>query len=329
MTPNFDLLNEKVLSIVEANSFHIESLKKVNTSIGIFWVLFTIITTAIILKICFYIYINHFYLFLILYPVILLLIAGRQGAFLQLVHEGAHSLIASSKKINDFIGNWMCGGPIGIYMLDYRKDHGKHHNHANTSNDAPADLEKYSITDLSSGDLKKLFIKDILGISAMKRIAGIHKANTNATEGGLKRLITTFIPQIAILLLFNGSLMAYLILWAIPLFTANMVLMRVRGIAEHGMPSQLNIHPKKGTIGNLLTRTLNSNNSSTSLAVKKIEQILIGSLSINYHLEHHIIPNVPHYNLKKLYKLLNLNSIPDLQKNYEVGYFSALSQFKK
>jgi len=329
MSLNFDLLNERVLSIVEANSFKIKSLKKVNTFIGLFWVFFTIITTAIILRISFYIYINHFYLFLILYPVFLLLIAGRQGVFLQLVHEGAHSLIACNKKLNDFLGNWLCGGPIGISMSDYRKDHGKHHNHANTSNDAPADLEKYSLTDLSSGELKKLFIKDILGISAIKRIAGIEMANINSAEGRSKRLIITFISQMAILTLFNGSLTAYLILWAIPLITANMVLMRVRGIAEHGMPSQLNIHPEKGVIGNLLTRTLNSNTANTSLIVKKIEQMLIGSLSINYHLEHHIIPNVPHYNLKKLYELLNLSSIPELQRNYEVGYFSALIQFKK
>jgi fatty acid desaturase len=148
-----------------------------------------------------------------------------------------------------------------------------------------------------------------------------------------KKVINNFLvlltSQIIIFLILNHSLFLYLILWIIPLFTANMFLMRVRGIAEHGMPSQLDIIPEDGVTGNILTRTLNSKHSSTNFLTKCIENVLIGTLSIKYHLEHHLVPNVPHYNLQKLHKILNLYSIDELRNNYKSGYFSALFQFNK
>ena len=42
-----------------------------------------------------------------------------------------------------------------------------------------------------------------------------------------------------------------------------------------------------------------------------LEKILIGSFNVNYHHEHHIFPNIPWYNLKKLSKLISKN----VQKN--------------
>jgi len=257
------------------------------------------------------------------------IIAGRQGALLQLVHEGAHKLIVKNKKLNDLIGNWVCGGPIGISMTQYRMDHGKHHNYPNTDLDAPSDLEKYTVTNIASPSLWILFIKDITGISAINRIYGILFNKEKSSENSLKELLITLTSQIIILMILNGNIILYLILWIVPLFTANMVLMRIRGIAEHGMPGQLNFNVTDGNQGKILTRSLNSNHATTNFLSKNIEKVLIGSLSINYHLEHHVIPNIPHYNLKKLHKILNLYSINELRDNYKSGYLSSLFQFTK
>jgi fatty acid desaturase len=125
------------------------------------------------------------------------------------------------------------------------------------------------------------------------------------------------------------SLINYLLLWIMPLLTVNMFLMRIRGIAEHGLPSQLKLKINLSQEGALLTRSLNTSSSKSNLAAKNIERFLIGSLSINYHLEHHLIPNIPHYNLRKTYNLLKLYENSNLRTNYQAGYFSSLWQFIK
>lgn len=72
--------------------------------------------------------------------------------------------------------------------------------------------------------------------------------------------------------------------WLIPAQVA-MVLSNVRGLAEH-----------LGTgFGNALTRT----RTTTSNAV-----VSFLMCNLNYHLEHHLFPGVPWYNLKKVHRLL-------------------------
>lgn len=322
---SYEDLSEEIYSRVEHNSKNVLRLKKISSLLGIFWVANTIIVTLIIISLSAYIYSNYFYTFCILYPLIALVVAGRQGAFLQLVHEGAHSLITRDRALNDLIGNWVCGGVIGISMSDYRSDHGRHHNYTGTENDSPADLEKYRIASFQDGSLKRLFVEDIMGISALRRVRDLYYGDNDATgKGPFMKLVKIIIPQLMILIAANGNILLYFILWVVPLLTVNMFLMRIRGIAEHGMPSQMGIDVKKGLVGILLTRTLNGKLAQTNSLIKLIEKILIGSLSINYHLEHHIVPNVPHYNLRSLNSLLNLESIPELKNNYKAGYFSAL-----
>ena len=43
---------------------------------------------------------------LFFYPIVIFFISGRQGAFLQLVHEASHNLISKNKALNDFYGQW-------------------------------------------------------------------------------------------------------------------------------------------------------------------------------------------------------------------------------
>ena len=317
------MVYQKIQLVIKNNRDEINKLKKVNSLLGILWAIFTLGVTILLLGLFSSMLNKNIELFVILYPLIAIIIAGRQGSFLQIVHEGAHSLIHSNKKFNDLIGNFV-GGFIGVSMDDYRFTHGNHHMNTNTKNDDPNDLEKYSVTNVKNRKLWFLFLRDIFGISALIRIKGMFIKKNKSITTQRNNYLTLILCQILIFLSLSMSVVDYLLIWIIPLFTANMFLMRIRGIAEHGLPSQLQLSIIKGNNGSLLTRTLNPDPSNPNIVVKVLELISMGSLSINYHLEHHLIPNVPHYNLKKLHKLMKLYEIADLRINYQSGYFSSL-----
>ena len=64
--------------------------------------------------------------------------------------------------------------------------------------------------------------------------------------------------------------------------------MRVRSIAEHAM-----IPDPESDVGN--TRTT---------VARWWERLLIAPNYVNYHLEHHLLMTVPHYNLPRMHRLL-------------------------
>ena len=96
------------------------------------------------------------------------IIAGRQGAMVQLVHEASHHLISKNHKLNDFFGSYLCSYPIGVNFVGFRQGHNNHHVNTATENDSPTDLDKYKDVNVKGFGLYKLFLKDLVGISALE-----------------------------------------------------------------------------------------------------------------------------------------------------------------
>ena len=80
----------------------------------------------------------------------------------------------------------------------------------------------------------------------------------------------------------------YLLLWVVPLATVLQALLRVRAILEHGAVSD---------------RTTPLRAARTNLAPAWIRWWLF-SHHVNYHIEHHLYPSVPHYRLPDLHRAL-------------------------
>ncbi len=60
------------------------------------------------------------------------LIAGRQGALLQLIHEASHKLISKNNKLNDFFGEFLTSLLVGVNFFGYRSVHNQHHTYTAT-----------------------------------------------------------------------------------------------------------------------------------------------------------------------------------------------------
>ncbi len=284
------------------------------------------------------------------YPLILFFIAGRAGVFLQLAHEAAHGLI-SKGKFNDWFGNWVTCYPIGLDLKGYGDPHLRHHACTNKVCDPLSDSEKYKVCDIRRPRLWLLFLKDILGITAVtirlrydQPLANRDKKDiedyVEHEEGSvayrvspgslfqtLKKYLSIALVQLLILgALFRFNIFHYILLWFVPLVTAHMFLMRIRGIAEHGLGIQLEAEDlDQRNRGTFFTRSFGTPLRHYHIPfLNLLERWLIGSLNVYYHHEHHLYPKVPYYNLPKVHALISQQMKAYNPHIFARGYFDCL-----
>lgn len=268
------------------------------------------------------------------YIPLIFFIAGRQGALLQLVHEASHGLLHPSKRVNDAISSWFCAYPIGITHEGYARGHYKHHAHTATKDDPKSDREKYYVPDVRNPKLYLLLLKDLLGITALviffaygKNAEEVEdrKKQEEQRESLVKKLMWLCVVQTLLLgVLFQFNVLDYILLWLLPAMSPHMFLMRVRGIAEHGLAGQLGVDVKNVNEGVFYTRSfLTPTRSYKFTPLVWLEKALIGSLSVNYHHEHHLFPNVPFYRLRDIHKRVHVKVKENNPDVYVRGYFSA------
>jgi fatty acid desaturase len=85
-----------------------------------------------------------------------------------------------------------------------------------------------------------------------------------------------------------GYGMQYLVLWVLPALTGLQAILRLRAILEHGAVRDLS---------SPLTA------ARTNLASAPVLWLLFPH-HVNYHIEHHLYPAIPHYNLPEAHRLL-------------------------
>jgi fatty acid desaturase len=267
----------------------------------------------------------------ILYPIVALLIAGRQGSLLNVTHELSHSNWQASEALSTFVGRWFCSSPIGADYDGYKTGHLQHHQFTNQEKDPESDREKYTTVTFKDKKLFRLFLKDLLGLSAIKVFSQYVKGGGKAAEtkgNSLKKMAVKIaqlaVPNLIILFwFFKGQVGHYLILWIVPAMCVHMFLMRIRGIAEHGLGVQLKVPDlmaKKG-LGTKYVRTMELSKNGV---IGWIERILIGSIGVNYHHEHHLYPKIPFHNLKKFNHLIRSQVIAYNPQVYTRSYWETV-----
>lgn len=263
-----------------------------------------------------------------LYVPIIFLIAGRFGSLLQLIHEASHTLLSPDRKTNDRLAKWLCSLPVGVFYEGYVTGHMLHHAWTNTDKDPKADTEKYRLTDFKDPALYLLLLKDLLGITALSIFFAYKESNDSSQktkESKVVPLLQLCLVQSLLLGgLFQFDIVHYILFWLFPAVSPHMFLMRIRGIAEHGLSKQLNVEIKSPSDGNFYTRSFFTKQNHYSVTpLIWIEKLLIGSLNVNHHHEHHLFPTVPFYNLPILHEriapLVHAQN-PDI---YAKGYFAA------
>ena len=222
-----------------------------------------------------------------------LFISGLQSHLLILFHEGAHMLLHPNKRINNLLSDYLCGFSFLTPVKVYRTVHLEHHRFSGHVDKDPErhiySAMGYHYKPLSKAQLMMDLIKDVCGYSFVKSaiiFQGVYKtmeAKGRAIKLGREDSIGMLLYWVTIV-----SLSIWLDVWTlllllllVPLFTLTYFLLKWHGYGEHtGVQG-----------GTEYERTfVHEFNPVTNFFFYPIQS--------GYHLEHHLFPTIPWYNMK-------------------------------
>jgi fatty acid desaturase len=225
------------------------------------------------------------------------IIGSRQLGLAVLMHEGAHGGLAPDEKVNLWLAQWFCAYPVFAETRAYRRYHLKHHAHTQQHDDP--DLVLSAPFPITPRSYRRKFLRDITGQTGFQQRKAQFKTALGRPEWPLAQRAAYFWsklgPQcVANAVLFGGLVLAgvwwaYPLLWLLPLLTWQMVITRVRNIAEHAVVPDSN-DPLRNT------RTTRAG---------FLERVFVAPYYVNYHLEHHLLYYVPCYNLPRVHEILS------------------------
>ena len=235
----------------------------------------------------------------------------QHGLFI-LAHESAHYRLFAYRLANDIAGR-IVGTIGGVSMCTYRVTHRLHHNNLYTDDDP--DTAIHGGYPRGKAYLANKLVRDVLGLNAYKTYAyffGAPAINDDTrrvmrplddTSPELRAaarkdrwVVAAFHVAAPLAALAIGGwrgLAMYSVLWLLPLLTVLQPILRLRAIFEHGA-----VHDLSSPL-----TAARSNRTSGSLA-GWIARTLLFPHHVNYHLEHHLYPAVPHYHLPQLHRVL-------------------------
>ncbi|HWP59594.1 MAG TPA: fatty acid desaturase [Candidatus Acidoferrales bacterium] len=210
-----------------------------------------------------------------------LAIIGSLIGFTVLLHEASHRLLFKHPVLNQWVG-FLCGLPILLSVSGFRTNHLAHHERRGSTFD-PNDVGANFRDSLRSACLYyvSIWIRAYGFLTYLPWI-GLTKGNPKARVRTLIEYVLIAAFAGAIFWLFPAD--TVLKLWILPLLISAH-LTELRAVAEHGLTTRGNVFTA--------TRTVVSN-----------RWVSFMMCNINYHLEHHLFPAVPWYNLPKVHRLL-------------------------
>ena len=241
----------------------------------------------------------------------LFVIGARQLGLAVLMHEAAHRTLLRDRRLNDWVGNWLCAYPVWSDIAPYRPYHLQHHARTGTREDP--DLGLISPFPITRESLVRKVWRDLSGQTGWKfakasfaRTFRRARENPAARRAALGMAVTNLVLLGVLILL--GHPLLYL-LWVGAWLTTNTLVTRIRSIAEHALTPDAP-EPRGRT--------------RTTIA-RWWERLLIAPNRVNFHLEHHLVMTVPHYRLPALHRLLRERGVLE-DACVERGYWRVLAR---
>lgn len=248
-----------------------------------------------------------------------LIIGTRQRALASLLHEAAHGTLFKSKMLNIMLGRIICGWPIFQSFDSYRKSHVlTHHPHIGDSARDP-DYQYMLDSGVYDEISRASFLWRFLLSPALGRLTPqyiyfllrerLGKALQTPKERGEVLLILVFHIGILLASYVMGIINDVLLLWFLPFLIVHPLVGWYSELAEH-FPM-------------MSTKFSSHSFFSRNRYAGRIEKLFIGMHGDNYHLTHHLLPGIPHWNLEKATKILRENEDFKTWDNYWGGIFTS------
>ncbi len=217
-----------------------------------------------------------------------LLAVWAQFACLEMVHEGAHRLVLTSKAGNDWLTG-ICASLIGMSLSLFRHKHFQHHRSFGSADDP----DYLAYANRPSGPYQWLlyFLANFSGFAALRTLL----ERSDAGEGFASRQhpLGTIGLHLALLAATTALIgpFWYVLFWVFPLLTVTFGTVRFRTFLEHWDEPEDTERPERGALWNL----------GGFFAAN----LFAAPFGYNRHGWHHLFPAIPSYNLKHLDRLMS------------------------
>ncbi|MFB6518117.1 fatty acid desaturase [Streptomyces sp. NPDC056401] len=240
------------------------------------------------------------------YPVALVLIGSTQRAFVNLLHESSHKVLARNGRLNLTLGT-VFSGYLVLHMYNpYRHSHiGFHHRFLGDPEKDPdynfhVGVGLYDHTQSDRTFFLRNIAQAILGLRAAEYVTYVvrdrilFKADAATVSMPIRQrtelvLMLLQWAAIAAVCTWQGWLLELLLFWFVPLFTTAIAIGWLSELAEH--------YPLPESESRQILMTRNRHGWA-------IERFLLGRHHDNYHLVHHLNTGVPFWNMKRAHRVL-------------------------
>jgi fatty acid desaturase len=239
----------------------------------------------------------------------LVVLGGRQLSLAIMMHDAAHGTLFKTRWLNDVLADYACGSAVGIDIRRYRQHHLVHH--SKTGTEADTDRSLSAPFPATRASLARKFLRDLSGISGLKREYGLLLMHAGVLRWTVASDVA-WLPRegrswrdylgdgarnmwkpLALQLLLLGLLWAaghpvLYLAWIVAYLTTYSLFMRIRSMAEHACTEESTdmLRNTRSTRAGLLARAT------------------VAPLRVNHHIEHHLMPAVPYFQLPAMHRML-------------------------
>ena len=215
-------------------------------------------------------------------------IGSRLHALGILAHDGAHGLLAKSRRRNDLVVELLLAWPVLLSFDGYRAMHQLHHRELNTARDPDWARNRPDRLESRRG------VVDFLRV-----LGGLHKeqrqmmnmvaaaANPSPRATSRKRLRIAIYVVVVALAVAARRPDLLLLYWLLPFATWFVFSMRWKGTAEH-----------------FAVENQEACNAARTVLPSLPARLLLAPKNVHFHIEHHLYPSVPFYRLPALHAAL-------------------------